>query len=501
MKLSAKDMETWNKAREHLHSWRGTKSLELYQSLAKKFPLHPHLLWELGSAAKLAGDIPLARDTFRKALRHAGQDPRLLLHLGREMRVLRMGAEARECFQRVLQLDAHSIDAIAEMVRWYEAEGNIDAAQNLLDPLLQQANDSPIIRHLHAFLLHRRGEFTAAETLLRAEIQAGLREPRTHLSNHHLLADILDKSQRYDEALGILSHAKALVAQHPESKRLIDNYDQGIDARLQLLQGFRREDIDRWQQSESLTNRKSEIAFLGGHPRSGTTLLERVLDSHPEITAFDEPTAFYQTVDPFLRRFGPDHPDLAKQPALYLEHLLWEVGGRCKSRILLDKNPSLTSCLHSWLRVFPGVKVIIALRHPLDVLVSCYFLDAPINSLSCNFLSIERISKHYRDMMDVWLRLRELGGFSWVESRYEDVVQDLPREGARVTEFLGLQWQDEQAQFYQKKNVTPMLAPTYHDVTKPVYQRSLERWRRYESLLAPAMAELQPYCKALGYDL
>lgn len=501
MKLSAKEIETWSKARELFKSFHGTKALALYQGLAKKYPLHPHLLWEMGSAAKLSGDVALARDIFRKALRHGQQEPRLLLHLGREMRSMRMSREATECFQRVLQLDGKSIDGISEMVRWYEGLGQMNEAQALLDPLLQESRNLPVIRHLQAFLMLRRGEVEAAETILRDEIAAGLRDPKSFLANHYLLADLLDKSERYDEAMKFLQQAKQLAWQQAEVSRLVAEYDAGIPDRQRLLESFSRADIDAWQaEPMELAGLESRIAFLGGHPRSGTTLLERVLDSHPQLTAFDEPLAFYQTVDPFLRRFGPQHPDLGKQPARYKEHLLWEVDNQCDSKILLDKNPSLTACLHSWLRAFPGVKVIIALRQPMDVILSCYFLDTPINSLSCNFLSFERISKHYRDMMDVWLRLRELGGFSWIESRYEDVVKDLPTEGARVTEFLGLDWQPEQADFYQKKNVTPLLAPTYHDVTKPIYQRSMERWRRYESHLSPFIDELSPYLNALGYS-
>jgi hypothetical protein len=102
-------------------------------------------------------------------------------------------------------------------------------------------------------------------------------------------------------------------------------------------------------------------------------------------------------------------------------------------------------------------------------------------------------------MMDVWLRLRDLGGFEWIESRYEDTVSNVAVEGKRVTEFLGLEWQDGQIDFYQKKQQTQVVAPTYHDVTKPVHQRSMQRWLTYESHLAPHLKELEPYMKQLGY--
>ena len=89
--------------------------------------------------------------------------------------------------------------------------------------------------------------------------------------------------------------------------------------------------------------------------------------------------------------------------------------------------------------------MIIALRDPRDVIVSCFFQNLRLNATNANFLSLERTAKHYADLMDVWLRLRELGGFDWLESRYEDIVNNLESEGRRVTEFLGLSWHERQA--------------------------------------------------------
>jgi hypothetical protein len=102
--------------------------------------------------------------------------------------------------------------------------------------------------------------------------------------------------------------------------------------------------------------------------------------------------------------------------------------------------------------------------------------------------------------MDVWLRLREFGGFDWIESRYEDVVADLAGEGRKVTEFLGLTWHQNQAQYHEAARRKVLYAPTYHDVTQPVYRRAVGRWERYARALAPVQDQLAPYCRAFGYS-
>jgi hypothetical protein len=149
--------------------------------------------------------------------------------------------------------------------------------------------------------------------------------------------------------------------------------------------------------------------------------------------------------------------------------------------------------------MFPESRVIIALRDPRDVVISCFFQKLKPSPTSANFLSLERAAKHYADLMDVWLRMRELGGFDWIESRYEDVVADLEAEGRKVTEFCGLSWDTNQASHREVARGKVLFSPTFRDVAQPVHKRAVGRWQHYAEALAPLQDRLAPYCKALGY--
>ncbi len=166
----------------------------------------------------------------------------------------------------------------------------------------------------------------------------------------------------------------------------------------------------------------------------------------------------------------------------------------------MDKNPSPTARLPIWLRVFPELRVLIALRDPRDVVLSCYFQNIPLNPVNVNFLSLERVCRHYADLMDIWLAAREWEGFAWLETRYEVLVANLEAEGRRVTEFLGLNWHEAQARFHEKSLHKQLYSPTYQDVTRPVYARSVARWRLYEKHLAPVLPALEPYLRRFGYE-
>jgi hypothetical protein len=184
----------------------------------------------------------------------------------------------------------------------------------------------------------------------------------------------------------------------------------------------------------------------------------------------------------------------------YFKSLLREAAGEPAAQVLLDKNPSPTASLHLWLRVFPDLKVIIALRDPRDVVLSCLFQNLAVTATNANFLTLERAARHYADLMDVWLRMRELGGFDWIESRYEDVVGDLQAEGCRVTKFLGLSWHPDQARFHENARRKFIFAPTYNEVTRPVHRRAVGRWEHYAEALAPIQERVAPYCRTFGYE-
>jgi hypothetical protein len=186
----------------------------------------------------------------------------------------------------------------------------------------------------------------------------------------------------------------------------------------------------------------------------------------------------------------------------YIQAFLSELGGAYKEgQVILDKNPSPTARLRIWLRIFPELRVIIALRDPRDVVISCFFQNIPVNAANSNFLSLERTATHYSNLMDVWLAVRQWEGFSWIETRYEDTVANLEQEGRRVTEFLGINWHENQARFYDKDKQKKVFSPTYHDASQPIYKRSVARWSAYEKYLAPVMPVLAPYCRTFGYEV
>lgn len=509
LQSSPRDLARWQKAQTQLLGGRHGSALAGYRDLVRRHPAVPELWFELGNAAAGELDFALANRAYRRAQELAPANASLLGSIGHQYLGLRQLDDARASFERAVAAEPDSVDARINLAVWFEKERRLDEAWETVEACLQKHPRDDQARYFRALLLHRKKREAEAETALRDLIKDGPQYPYVKYAAPHLLGVVLDQLGQYDEAFRWLVAAKAQVRTITDTTMLERAYDEGDRRRRQLLAGLTPEMIRRWRQEPPASRENYQLAFLGGHPRSGTTLLEQILDAHPDVLAFDEPAAFLHEVEQQIH-FAPlanAAEQLDQLPASrrremrrrYVKSLLREASGVPSQRLLVDKNPSPTMALNLWLRVFPELKVVIALRDPRDVIISCFFLNIMLNATNVNFLSLERTARHYADLMDVWLRLRELGGFDWIESRYEDVVTDLETEGRKVTEFLGLTWHPNQAHYHEAARRKVLYAPTYHDVTQPVYKRAIGRWERYAEALAPVQARLASYCRAFGY--
>lgn len=512
LERTPRDVARWQKAQQKLLSGQHGPALAAYRELVRRYPAVPELWFELGNAASGELDFAQANFAYRRTLELAPRKISLLCMIGQQYQSLRQLDDARDCYERAVAVDADCVDARINLAVWFEKERRLEEAWECVEACRAKHPRDDQARYFRAFLLHRRKQDAEAETELRDLIKDGPQYPYVKYAARHLLGVVLDQLGQYAEAMHWLIESKAQVRTITDTTLLERAYDEGDRRRRALLAVLTPDTMRRWQQEPPASVERYQVAFLGGHPRSGTTLLEQILDAHPEVLAFDEPVAFAQEITGHIN-LSPLEGEVqlktldalpASQRAVmrgrYIKSLLREIEGEPGPRILLDKNPSPTMSLNIWLRVFPELKVIIALRDPRDVIISCFFLNIMLNATNVNFLSLERTAKHYADLMDVWLRMRELGGFDWIESRYEDVVANVEAEGKRVTVFLGLTWHPDQARYYETARKKFLFAPTYHDVTQPVYKRAVGRWERYAEALEPVQAKLAPYCRAFGYE-
>jgi hypothetical protein len=277
-----------------------------------------------------------------------------------------------------------------------------------------------------------------------------------------------------------------------------------------MIAAITRDDFQRWRDAAHELGAE-RVALLTGFPRSGTTLLEQVLDAHPDVVSSEERDFIGRELFCEITPSRKTMPlidvlndlrieEIERDRKRYLRAMEYLLGEQIRGRMHLDKNPAYNLTIPFVLRVFPETKLIISLRDPRDVVLSCYMRYLPLNALSVRFLDVVRTAERYALDMSAWLKFRELIDVPWCEIRYESTVADLAAEARRALRALELPWDDQVLNYRQRlmdeKQVT---SPSYEEVVQPIYSRSIGRWKNYQRLLEPALKTLDPFVHEFGY--
>lgn len=511
LRHSPTDMASVRKALEDLRQGRHADAAPALGNLVQQYPAVKMLWVNLALAAAGCQDFAAAGQAFQRATELAPNDFTTLYFVARQYYKLRWLDRAFDCLKRALAADSTSVEAQLTLASWLERTRRLEEAWECAEACLASHPKNVPALYVKSFLLHRKGLNGDAETVLRDLLKNEL-PLEIRCKANHLLAVVLDALGRYAEALSYLGRSKALQRKILDTTPLEKFFDFMDARRRGLVAKLTPEMLRRWREEAAVTASPHRLALLAGAPRSGTTLIEQILAANSRVLVFDETRPFPEEVLKSLNPLPPaagmtpealDNLAAAERARLighYFKGLLQGAKDLQSASLLLDKNPSLTAALHFWLRLFPDSKVIIALRDPRDVIISSYFQNLPMNWINVNFLSLKGTVKHYSSCMDVWLRLRELGGFDWIETRYESVVDNLEAEGRRVTSFLGLPWDDAQTTYYESARDKFIFSPTYHEVTQPVHKQAVGRWKHYAEALAPFQPVLEKYRRAFGYS-
>ena len=397
--------------------------------------------------------------------------------------------------------------ALLTVISVLERTNRLAEARELMDRLLADPKSelqTPERMALEAQLLQREGKHSEAEALFTRSLPGKEEFHRRHLRLFPI-ARSLDALGRFDDAWRVLveahaSQVESIQRQSPQwALRALP--DMSVTAL-----GCDADDVAAWDHTGAPSTDQSPV-FVVGFPRSGTTLLELALDAHPQLKSMDE-QRFVQDVLDELMASGADYPrrlrDVSHEVLDRVRGTYWErVAKKVKlapGERLVDKNPLNILRLPAIRRVFPNARILLAVRHPCDVILSCYMQQfrAPDFALLCR--SIESLAVGFRRTFNYWYAQSALLAPAVHELKYEDFVRDFESGMRAVTDFLELPWAESMLRPAERAQAKGYIStPSYAQVTQPVNSRSVDRWRRYEKHFAGAMPTLEPYLARWSY--
>lgn len=244
--------------------------------------------------------------------------------------------------------------------------------------------------------------------------------------------------------------------------------------------------------------------FLLGFPRSGTTLLERVLTVSPRVIASEERETLTAATLEFMRgpaaldRLAAISPaDADRHRAIYWRRVR-EIGENPAGRVFIDKLPLNTTKLPLITKLFPDARIIFALRDPRDVVLSCFRQRFRVNPSMFEFLTLEGAARFYSQVMALSDLYRERFDLTVLEHRYEDLVGDFEGRARAVCDFIGVDWTPDMHRFAETGARRSVATPSATQVARGLYDGA-GQWRRYADQLAPVIPILQPWIDRFGY--
>ena len=390
----------------------------------------------------------------------------------------------------------------ANLATLYERQNKKDDAAKAIAKALEQDPENNLALKVSASLEQAEGDREKALTLMTQLAQKAATWGQKE-SIYFELAQLHDKLGNIDDAYETFTtanqlHRDAAVSRHVDPQTFLSQ----VTREAEIL----KTNPPEHQAVEPAINPPDPV-FLMGFPRSGTTLLDQVLDSHPGAAVMEErpPLAdVHSRLTELENDSGQYFTSLDEEQLQVARHYYFQrvvmFMEDFEDKIFIDKQPLGTAKIRIIKLFFPNAKILFSLRHPCDVVLSCFMQRFKINVAMANFYSLEDAAKAYAMVMNLWLASNKGLGLPVHFVRYENLVTDFDTEVGQALEFLGLPWDDRVVNFHEHALGREVRTASLRQVTQPLYTTALARWQRYAKYMEPYMETLQPFIDAFGYS-
>jgi tetratricopeptide (TPR) repeat protein len=500
-------------------------AISFYRKALELKPDDPLAFLNLGNALQGIGDFEEAISCYREALRFKPDLTEAYYDMGNAFKAEGKLRQAISCYEEALRLNPDEFSSVHNMGNAYQDLNKLDNAISCYRRALEIRPDSSRAYNSMGNVFQTQGNFGAAvSSYTKAlEIQPSYAEAFYHLARAEKITnenkeEILQLAGRLGE--GQLSEDSAVYLNFGLGKiyddlgqfeKAFDHYRLGnererskhefdpessaayISAIIETFSADFLQDRQSWRDDSQMP------IFIFGMPRSGTTLVEQILSSHPKVLAGGELDFFFQ----WERKSTPggqqssypealslmDHQTARDVSSKYLQ-LIMNLAESAEGQIrVTDKMPHNFLFLGFLYLLFPNAKFIHCQRHPLDTCLSIYFQRfAREHHYAYDLIDIGFSYGEYRRLMAHWHDVLPTQIF---EVTYEGMVGNQEEVSRELIAFCGLEWDSRCLDFYRSER--PIFTSSNWQVRQPMYRSSVGRWRNYAQHLRPLMELLADY--------
>ena len=455
----------------------------------------------LGSLLSKQGDLIEAEKFTEKAITYNPKFELAYVNLGSIKIDLDKLSEAEELFLSAIEINNNYNYAFRNLFRLYEKTNNISKLKTKIETFNENKNIINEILMFKARISFREKDFAKAKNLIDQVTNEWIKntDHSTNLLYWSFRAFIEEKVKNYDEAFKCFEKSQLNLKYEDLNPKIFQNY----------IHTYRKNLDNKTFKAKKKTSIKNKFSpvFLIGFPRSGTTLLDTILRSHPEIDVLEEKPLINSVEQVIKSKFKCSLDELHKLNIDDVEflsnHYLKILKNNCdnkKAKILIDKFPFQTVCLPLINLLFPNSKIIFTHRNPYDTVLSCFQQSFEPNNAMSNFRSIESTSKIYDLTMNMWIGYKTKLNINFITSKYEDLIEDFDTHISRILNFLDVEWNDNIKNYrdtaYKRGKIN---TPSSSQVVQPLYKSSIDKWKNYEKYFKSSHKYLEKWLSFFNY--
>lgn len=415
---------------------------------------------------------------------------------------------AQAAHERAVALDSFYLDPLTSLASIMCQKGQLAKARYYAESALLLQASAPTAIAAMAMVELAEKSYAAAETHLRPLLQG----PDTALKARAfgLLGDALDGQNRTAEAFESYTAGKDLLNKIYLSRR--DGPRPLAQEVRRIASYVRTSEAKSWDVTDrNLPERlegktPAKHVFLVGFMRSGTTLLEQVLSANPTVKALDERDilgelakkylATDSATDSFLKADGEG--PLAEARAFYWDNAR-ALAGNVAGKIFLDKLPFNALRLPLIAKLFPDARIVVAIRDPRDVVLSCFRRHLEVSVTPLEFFSLTETAKLYAETMQLIELCRAKMPLAFFDHRYESMIEDFDGRVRAVCDFIGMEFTGKMREFASSAPALALRSPSAPQVRRGLYTEGVDQWRRYTTQMEPTLPLLEPWIAKFAY--
>ena len=418
-----------------------------------------------------------------------------------------MYSKAINSYAKSVSCDSSFFKSYIKIFDLYENTNNIIGLEKYIKLASKKFKDKEqldILLLYKCLLLNRQKKYSDSEYLInRNKIKLKFK------NNNNFLIKILDVQIKncenlndYKNAFNSVKERNSLVASLDENKK----YNKLVISNTikNYKKFFTKSNFHKVKNKLQYHDDKN-LVFLVGFPRSGTTLLDTILRSHSKIKVLEERPFLLELRHKFFNNKNNDLTSLLNITqnekdeirSNYFDKIITKKND--KDKIIIDKLPLSIIELGFIKFIFPKSKIIFSMRHPADVVISCYFSSFKINDAMVNFLQWKDTLNFYDQVLDLFEFYDKELELNYFLIKYENIVNSFEKYIKELISYLNLEYEKNLENFYitaQKRN--KISTPSYDQVIQPLYTKSIGRWKNYSKYLN-SQTELKKWVAKYNY--